>query len=218
MEESLDAAGLVRAWAENGCNGTAVLRPEQDLLAEHLLMRSVMAAMRAEGQTLRNNEPLRPHFWSGVVDFIGNFVHYVHRTKEEGVFFPMLVSQGLIDAESKSHLHAEHSDLKGLTLQLCDGVNDADWERTMRVVSRYLDLVTQHLDSEERHLDDPVVRELPAEQWESGRKAFAAIEDSVFSGNGRAHYLDLTQSLCGDVGLAPVYAAPADVRRKDSES
>jgi hypothetical protein len=144
MEESLDAAGLVRAWAENGCNGTAVLRPEQDLLAEHLLMRSVMAAMRAEGQTLRNNEPLRPHFWS--------------------------------------------------------------------------DLVTQHLDSEERHLDDPVVRELPAEQWESGRKAFATIEDSVFSGNGRAHYLDLTQSLCGDVGLAPVYAAPADVRRKDSES
>jgi len=210
MDESLDSAWLVRAWAENGCNGTAVLRPEQDLLAEHLLMRSVISAMEAEGQALRNNEPLRPHFWSGVVDFIGNFVHFVHRAKEEGVFFPALVTHGLIDAESQTHLHDEHADLKQLTLQLCDGVNEGDWERTMRVVSRYVDLATHHLDSEERQLNDSIVDELPAEQWKNGRKAFDAIEDSVFSGDGRSHYLGLTRSLCGDVGLTPVFGALGD--------
>jgi len=201
MKEFPDAAALVHTWAEGGSEGGEPQRPDEELWAEHFLIRSVVEAMREEAMVLREGSPLRPAFWEGVVDFIGNFVHRVHRAKEEDVFFPVLVEQGLIDSEREAHLHDEHSHLKDLTLELCDGVSEGDWEKAMRVVARYLDLMTAHLDAEERHMRNPAVRALPAEEWKDVQRSFGAIEGRVLGESGRREYLELTRSLCADVEI-----------------
>jgi len=201
-EDFSDSAALVEAWADRAGEP---LRPEQELRAEHLLMRSVVAAMRAEGEALLDRNPLRPHFWNGVVDFIGNFVHFAHRAKEEATFFPMLIRCGLIDSHGEAHLHREHGELKELTLELCDGVGAGDWEKALRVVARYVDLVSAHLDAEERHLNSPAVLELPTHEIQDARRAFDEIEATALTDTARSHYLDLTKSLCRDVGIEPVF-------------
>jgi hemerythrin-like domain-containing protein len=205
VESHLDLASVIRSWSDYGETGSRPQRPEEELWAEHLLMRSIVAALKKEARALRDGDPLRADFWNGIVDFIGNFVHSVHRAKEEAVFCPELIEHGLMDQDAEANLHREHGQLKDLTLELCAGVEEGDWEKALRVVARYAGLVSKHLDDEERHLRDPVVRDLPDDEVEAIRIKFDAIEDRVLASTGRAHYLALTKSLCADVGILPLF-------------
>ncbi len=183
----------------------APARPEQELLAEHHVMGMAIAAMDEEARRLAHGEPLRPDFWQTVVDVIGNFVHRVHRRKEEEAFFPALHAWGLVDAEHSKGLERAHRALGQLTQELCDGVGEGDWEKVFRVVVIYLDHIRSHLAAEEIQLLSPALAELPVERIEPVRLQFLAIEREALGERGRRSVLADTRRLCQEVGLAELH-------------
>lgn len=196
-------ARAFEAWLENARGDGAPQRPEQQLLAEHHLMLAVLAAMDAEAQRLLQGGVLRPEFWRGVVEFIGNFSHRVHRVKEERFFFPALEAWGLAAPEVCRHIEDDHENLKELTWLLCEGVNEGDWEKVLRVVSMYLGRMRTHIANEERQLLAPALAEVEAQQVRPIFEGFAALETEELGEQGRTDYFELTCSVCRDVGLEP---------------
>lgn len=193
------------SWLETTRPGaTARQRPEQELLAEHHLMGSVLGAMEQEARRLRGGDPLRPEFWGRVVDFIGDFTHRVHRVKEEEVFFPALEGWGLVDPEVCRHLHSDHEKLEDLTRVLCEGVGEGDWEKAFRVVAIYLDRIRPHLEAEEQRLLAPDLGRIPEPGAAFLSRRFASIEAEVLGADGRGEVLALVQSLRRDTGLEPI--------------
>jgi hemerythrin-like domain-containing protein len=178
-------------------------------------MGAVLAAMEKEARGLLRGEPLRPEFWTRVVDFIGNFTHRVHRTKEERIFFPALREWGLLEPAHSGQLERSHGSLKDLTLLLCEGVGEGDWEKAFRVVAIYLGEMRPHLEAEEELLLSPHLVEISEERLEPVRRGFAAVEDEVIGRSGRRAVLDLVRSVCREVDLeAPlVPASPAQAPR-----
>jgi hemerythrin-like domain-containing protein len=178
------------------------MHPVDELLAEHWLMRAALAGMRQEALDLRRNRPLRPQLWSKVVDVIGNFIHRIHRVKEEAVFFPRLLQDGIIDASDRAHLLDENEQLQSLALALCDGANEGAWEKAMRIAARYLSLMESHLRSGEQRLVNPLVRALPPETERQLREAFTEIETARLGEADRGHYLELVRTICRETGVS----------------
>jgi hemerythrin-like domain-containing protein len=202
MHEAARAKAL-EGWLDDARGDAIRQRPEAQLLAEHQLMLAVLAAMEVEAKRLLHGEPLRPDFWRGVVEFIGNFSHRVHRVKEERFFFPALEAWGLIPPELCRHVADDHDKLKELTWLLCEGVNEGDWEKAFRVISMYLTQMRTHLEAEEAHLTMPALAEVDEERVHPVRAGFAVIEAEELGNDGRLDYFDLTGSLCRDVGIEP---------------
>jgi hemerythrin-like domain-containing protein len=200
-------ARAFEAWRKAARGESAPQRPEQQLLAEHHLMLAVLEAMDAEARRLLDGGVLRPEFWRGVVEFIGNFSHRVHRVKEERFFFPALEAWGLATPEICRHIADDHEKLKELTWLLCDGVNEGDWEKTFRVVAMYLDRMRSHIHAEEQQLLSPALAEVDAERVRPVAEGFAALEAETLGPEGRLGYLEITRSVCDDVGITPPSAA-----------
>lgn len=191
----------LEAWIADAAGAQRVMHPVDELLAEHCLMRATLAGMQQEALNLRQNRPLRPQLWSKVVDVIGNFIHRIHRAKEEAAFFPRLLEDGIIDDADRAHLLDEHRQLQSMTLDLCDGVREGDWEKAMRIATRYLSLMAAHLRAEELRLASPSARALPQETVSQLRNAFAEIEIGLLGEGSRQHYLELARSICRDTGV-----------------
>ena len=170
-------------------------RPEQELLAEHHMMGLALSAMETEARQLLRGAPLRPDFWRVAVDFIGNFTHRVHRVKEEDVLFPALQSWGLLAPDRCQHFEEDHEALGGLTRELCDGVDEGDWEKAFRVVSIYLDRIRPHLTAEEGTLLMPELVEIPVGELAPIQQRFREIETHVLGAAGRSRILALSQQL-----------------------
>ena len=202
MHEATRARAL-EGWLADARGDAVRQRPEEQLLAEHQLMLAALAAMEVEAKRLLHGEPLRPDFWRGVVEFIGNFSHRVHRVKEERFFFPALEAWGLIEPETCRHIGDDHESLKELTWLLCDGVNEGDWEKAFRVVSMYLARMRAHLEAEEHRMTIPELAQVDDERVGPVRAGFAAIEAEELGSDGRLEYFDITRSLCRDVGIEP---------------
>ena len=196
-------------WLANANGAGLPQRPEEELLAEHHIMLAVLGAMDAEGKELLHGKPLRPDFWKGVVEFIGNFSHRIHRVKEERFFFPALEAWGLIEPEDCQRLEEDHRALRDLTFLLCDGVNEGDWEKAFRVVAMYLGRVRLHLEAEEAGLLSVDLSEIGDERIAPMLESFAALERAEFIGTSRLHYVEIADSLCRDVGLMPPSAEEA---------
>lgn len=165
-------------------------------------MGAVLAAMRQEASQLLRNAPLRPKLWGRAVDFIGNFTHRVHRVKEEDLLFPVLSEYGLIPLSTTARLDRQHGVLHGLTVELCDGVSSGDWESTVRVVSRYVDLMGPHLAEEEDSLLAAATARLDGERIAEVREAFDRLEAERMPPKGRLHYLGVARALCEDTGVS----------------
>lgn len=119
-----------------------------ELLAEHQLTESALSAMEAEAYRLAHQQAYRPEFWSGMVDFVGNFIHLCHRKKEEACLFPMLAEYGMkdqVDVWVQDHGHAET-----MTFDLLEALGEADWEKVLRLVSMYVPSVRAHMATEEK--------------------------------------------------------------------
>src|SRR5215468_7878224 len=69
--------------------------PVDELLAEHHLIRIVLAAMRAEAARFSREKKLRLEFWEDAVDFVGNFGLLRHYRKKANHLFPVLAKNGL---------------------------------------------------------------------------------------------------------------------------
>jgi hemerythrin-like domain-containing protein len=192
----------LEAWIADTAGAERVMHPVDELLAEHCLMRVALAGMHQEALNLRQNRPLRPQLWSKVVDVIGNFIHRIHRAKEEAVFFPQLLEDGIIDDAERAHLLDDHQQLQSMTFDLCDGVSEGDWEKAMRTAARYLSVMAAHLRAEEQRLASPGVRALPQETVSHLRNAFAEIETATLGEGSRQHYLELARSICRDTGIS----------------
>jgi hemerythrin-like domain-containing protein len=203
-------ARAFEAWLKAARGEAAPQRPEEELLAEHHLMLAVLEAMEAEARRLLDGGVLRPEFWRGVVEFIGNFSHRVHRVKEERFFFPALEAWGLATPGVCRRIEDDHEKLKELTWLLCEGVNEGDWEKTFRVVAMYLARMRDHIDAEERQLLSPALAEVDAERVRPVSEGFAALEAEALGAAGRLGYLEITHSVCTDVGIAP----PAATERR----
>lgn len=180
-------------------------RPEQELLAEHHMMGLAISAMEGEARQLLRGASLRPDFWQLAVDFIGNFTHRVHRVKEEEVFFPALSERGLLTPEYCRHFAEDHEALGGLTLELCDGVAEGDWEKAFRVVSIYLSRIRPHLEMEERSLLAAEVSEIPEPVVADIQRRFHEIEVVGLGTEGRSRVVSITQELRRAVGLAELH-------------
>jgi hemerythrin-like domain-containing protein len=200
--EEPSGAERLEAWVADTAGAHRAMHPVDELLAEHCLMRVTMAGMQQEALNLNHNGPLRPQIWSPVVDVIGNFIHRIHRAKEEAVFFPQLLEEGIIDDVDRAHLLDEHQQLKAMTLDLCDGVGEGDWEKVLRTAARYLSLMGTHLRAEEQRFASPSVRALPSEKVSQFRNAFAEIDTAGLGEGGRQHYLELARSICRDTGIS----------------
>ena len=191
------------AWLENARGAAKPQRPEQELLAEHYLMQAVLAAMEEEARQLLGHRPLRPEFWKGVAEFIGNFSHRVHRLKEEQILFPALEAWGLLEPEACQRLQADHEELKQLTWLLCDAVHHGDWAQAFRVVAVYLGRMRAHLEGEEGGLLSPGLAGVGAEGIDPLAARFARLEAETLGERGRLPYVEIMRSLCLEAGIAP---------------
>jgi hemerythrin-like domain-containing protein len=190
-----------------GPAAAGALLPAEELLAEHHVMAIVLAAMEAESQHLLAGRSLRPDFWSAVIDFNGNFVHMCHRVKEERHLIPALVEHRLLDAKLEHSVHQEHASGKELTLELCSGVEEADWEKVLRLVSIYAHVMRPHMRREE---DSYFARaaSLPPEVQDRLRRAFAEVDDTALGQDGRRRFVAVARRLATLAGVP--HDLPAD--------
>lgn len=175
--------------------------PAEELLAEHYLMRIVMDAMQQEASGLAAGKPMRAGFWAKVVDFIGNFVHQCHRTKEQEQLFPAAVDHGDMAVDRSHALAEEHAHAKDMTLSLCSAFETDDREAVLRIVMTYLPFMREHMLSEERDLFGPMRDDLPKAEAEHVRDAFDDIEEDRLA-SGRLHYVEIARELCEEAGIA----------------
>lgn len=173
--------------------------PHLELLAEHALMAGVLTAMDREAATLLAGGPLRVEFWQDVVDFNGNFVHLCHRVKEESHLIRAMLRAGVLPAEHEHAIHREHQAAKDLTLGICDGVGEGDWEQVQRLVSQYVFRMRAHMQHEENGLL-PHAAALPAATLAQLRADFDAVEVAALRGRSRLAIQQLAERIRGASG------------------
>lgn len=178
-------------------------RPIDELFGEHHLMDVALAAMERETRRLSVHHDLRPAVWEQIVDFLGNFVYQVHRRKEEQGLFPVWKDVvGPTEAEAiVKHVEHDHEQATRMTLDLLNGVNTGDWEKVLRAAHLYLRVVRDHLVQEEHEIFEPMRAALSPEQVQQVREKFDALERFGLGERDRKYYLELTRSMCQQVGL-----------------
>jgi hypothetical protein len=86
-----------QVWAQaaqgDGDGGQSAI---DQVLADHFMMDVVLSVITREAHALAERRPLRTELWDDVVDFVGNYIHQVHRRKEEQALFPALAAAGLV--------------------------------------------------------------------------------------------------------------------------
>jgi hemerythrin-like domain-containing protein len=186
-------AGATRSW-------TNKQHPADELHAEHMLQRPVLEALRREARRLAEGQPLRPAFWRDAVDVIGNYVHRVHRQKEERCMFPLMAELGW---DENALFRSDHRRAEEVTLELCDAVESADWEAVVRLALLYATEMEKHMEHEEESVL-AVAREIMLQdEAESVRSEFAQIEREVLGEGGRARSIEVVLRLCRLAGLDP---------------
>jgi hemerythrin-like domain-containing protein len=174
------------------------LSPADELLAEHHLAAAVILAMEEGANRLLHGES-SPGFWSGVVEFIGDFMHLVHRAKEARCF-RAAVESGILAEDESTTIELEHEDAKQTTLELIDAVERGDWEATYRHVAFYAHVMRPHMKHEEQSLI-PALRSVDSSIQAGLRAAFDDVEATATNGRNRLYYLDLARRLCTGVGV-----------------
>lgn len=169
--------------------------PIEELIGEHHLMTTVLAAMAAEAQGLLAGQPLRPEFWGSVIDFNGNFVHLCHRVKEESHLIPLLLEHDLLNPTACAAIHREHQSAKAMTQDLRSGVEQGDWEQVLRIVSIYIHMLRPHMTHEETGLFATATSQLPAAAMTKLRASFTAVEQAALADRGRQHYATIARQL-----------------------
>lgn len=187
-------------WLAQGAALPGSQSPGHELLAEHHVMEAVLAAMEVEAETMLTGGSLRPEFWADVVDFNGNFVHMCHRVKEEEHLIPVLFRTGLLEARQEQAIREEHRSGKELTLALCEGVGEADWEKVMRLVSIYVHILRPHMRREETGIF-ALAATLPEAAQQDLRRAFAAVDGQALGERGRRHFVTVARRLANQNGV-----------------
>lgn len=193
-------------WRQHFRAGAPPLPPAAQLLAEHHVMRAVLAAMEATARALRAGEPLDLDFWGDVVDFIGNFVHRCHCAKEERLFYPRVVAAGLLPQRRVEALTSEHANAGRLTADLCELASAGDWEGVVRLVAIYLHLMLPHMRHEEDDLGQAPLLAMEAGLAAELAAVFRAEEERALGAGGVGGVLELAQRLCQRAGLATLDA------------
>jgi len=192
----------VARWIKGAQGSAAASRdPLDELLAEHHLMELALSAMAAETRRLANREPLRTNVWADLVDFMGNFVHVVHRRKEVVCLEALQAISGVGELPSLRQVSAEHARLAHITISIVECVDEGDWEGVLRAAHQYLALVRPHLRGEEEGLFALVRRHLRDADLESLQASFAEVERRGLGGRDRRYYLDIVQRLVTGAGL-----------------
>lgn len=209
LPESLDLAPLVSfepefvQWVKEARGGAGPRQhPVDELLAEHHMMDSALTAMEAETYRLGRGQLLRNDVWTDIIDFVGNYVHLVHRRKE---------AQALLTAFSKTpgdnrhpavlQIEGQHSNAARLTFDLVDGLNEGDWEKVLRTAQLYISFARPHLRYEEAELFDAVRDNLTAEQIPAVQSEFTRLEAFGLGERDRLYYLAVAQRLAKRAGL-----------------
>lgn len=174
------------------------MSPADELLAEHHLATGVILAMAEGADRLVEGKTL-PAFWGGVVEFIGNFVHLVHREKET-CCFATGIDGGWLERRVSASLQREHEVAKRTTLELIEAVRRGDPGATCQHVSHYAYLMLPHMEHEERTLIEGM-RSIEPRAQASLRAAFKEVERAAMRGRNRKYYLDLAQRICSNAGV-----------------
>ncbi len=209
LPESLDLAPLVTfdreflQWVQEARGNTEQRQhPVDELLAEHHLMDIALAAMEAETHRLGRRKLLRNDVWTDVIDFVGNYIHLVHRRKE---------SQCLMTAFTKAVGHdrhpvvakteEQHGQAARLTFDLVDGLNEGDWEKVLRTAQLYIAFARPHLRYEETELFEIARAKLAPEQVAAAQQEFRRLEAFGLGERDRMYYLRVAQRLAKRAGL-----------------
>lgn len=188
-----------RTWVRTCATGPRdLLSPAEELLAEHHLAGGVILAMEEGANQLAEGSHM-PGFWNNVVEFIGNFIHLVHRSKETHCF-AAAVDAGTLAQKDSATLEREHEGAKQTTLALIAAIERGDWEGTYDHVAYYSHVMRPHMAHEERTLI-PGLRNIPREVQTSLRTAFNDVEASKMRPRNRKYYLDLVRRTCGQIGV-----------------
>jgi hypothetical protein len=173
--------------------------PIDEILAEHHLMRVVLQAIQKETLRLSRQRELRLEFWSGAVDFVGNFGLLYHWRKKAN-HLPELDALGFGDAVKRLEDRQTHD--IDLTLEFTDSVQDGDIEKLTRLVALLVMVKREKMDLEERELLLPARSVMPPERTEALRAAFDQVEKKALPERGRKEYLELAKRLCVIAGAS----------------
>lgn len=174
--------------------------PIDEILAEHHLMRVVLQAIQKETLRLSRQRELRLEFWSGAVDFVGNFGLLYHWRKKANHLLPELDALGFGDAVKRLEDRQTHD--IDLTLEFTDSVQDGDIEKLTRLVALLVMVKREKMDLEERELLLPARSVMPPERTEALRAAFDQVEKKALPERGRKEYLELAKRLCVIAGAS----------------
>lgn len=172
--------------------------PVDEILAEHHLMRVVLQAMTQEAARL--GKEFRIEFWSGAVDFVGNFGLLYHWRKKANHLYPTIEQLGA--AKAIAELEDQQARDIDLTLELTDAAQDGDYEKLTRLVALLAMVKREKMEIEEREILRPVRDKLSGAQLDELRAAFDQVEKKALPERGRREYLDIARKLSQLSGLA----------------
>lgn len=209
LPESLDLAPLVTfnhefvQWVQQARgNSESRQHPIDELLAEHHLMDIALAAMEAETHRLGRRKLLRNDVWTDVVDFVGNYIHLVHRRKES-----QCLMRAFAEAVGDDHhpvvqkTEEQHGRAARLTFDLVDGLNEGDWEKVLRTAQLYISFARPHLRYEESELFELARARLAPQQIAAAQEEFKRLEAFGLGERERLYYLEVAQRLAKRAGL-----------------
>lgn len=152
----------VKVWSQVGSardfeEGARALTPADLLLAEHDLIRRVLAILERESEWIGEGRDVDPVFIDRMVDFIYTYAERVHHGKEEEVLFRELDSKPLSPEHRQmmERLVREHVEMRHLADDLVaagEKYAEADGEALQRVedtIGYLSDLYPDHFQIEE---------------------------------------------------------------------
>lgn len=152
----------VKVWSQVGSardfeEGARALTPADLLLAEHDLIRRVLAILERESEWIGEGRDVDPVFIDRMVDFIYTYAERVHHGKEEEVLFRELDSKPLSPEHRQmmERLVREHVEMRHLADDLVaagEKYAEADGEALQRVedtIGYLSDLYHDHFQIEE---------------------------------------------------------------------
>ena len=182
--------------------------PILQLMQEHEVILQVLTAVEQRSASLASEEQLDSVFWKRVHRFLVEFADEVHHTKEEGMFFPVLVELGFADEGGPvGVMKHEHVQGRRLTAAIERAIESGDCEALERAAQGYALLLREHIQKE-----NMVLFEMARQRLGADRAHELAAKFEAFDSRSAFDWIAYAASLCRDAGceFRPPNPAPEE--------
>lgn len=180
------------------------------LMAEHRVIKQVIAALDAAAEKVRAGDDVRPGFFLDAARFIRNYADGYHHAKEEGGLFDAMARYGMpVDGGPIGVMLHDHE--RGR--EYCAGLADAAerWaagdpgmaEAVIGFADAYAQLLTRHIAMEDDFLFPMAATVIPLQERPSVMEVYGFKEREQAKNGSKDSYVQLARALCLEMDVDP---------------